>query len=401
MTTEPLESTPEVATRVGRAGKDDHLFFGLRHFVDLPGRQSFTGLVAIAVGGRPLSAEDCGVLDDIAAVTTFGDPRIWPLKVVRLVASYGHALPAWACGVLVLENELLGPWTMIDTAANVSAVAHGLSRSEEDARRVARELLARKRRLLGFGVPFRPVDERLSALRACLERRGRVGLPHWRASELLAETVLSERGLQPNVGLGVAAACLDLGFAPSEVPAVGTVLAQHLHLATALEGAQQQPAVLRQLPSSCVRYVGQPARQSWSRQPAPGPASSAPAAASCRHARVLVVDDDSLVGNALGRLLGGFDVGVVTSATEALRRIEAGDRFDAIVCDLLMPGLTGMALFERLSGTWPEQARRMVFLTGDTTSDMASAFLSAIPNPHLEKPVDPVALVGLVERIVS
>lgn len=55
---------------------------------------------------------------------------------------------------------------------------------------------------------------------------------------------------------------------------------------------------------------------------------------------------------------------VLDSADEALRLIEGGERYDVILCDLMMPVMTGMELHDALSRFAPDQANAMVFMTG-------------------------------------
>src|SRR5206468_11010016 len=79
-----------------------------------------------------------------------------------------------------------------------------------------------------------------------------------------------------------------------------------------------------------------------------------------RRARILVVDDEPMVCAIVRRALSReHEVSAVTSAQEALERILLGEGFDLILCDLLMPGMTGMDLHAELSARAPEQARRM------------------------------------------
>jgi CheY-like chemotaxis protein len=105
--------------------------------------------------------------------------------------------------------------------------------------------------------------------------------------------------------------------------------------------------------------------------------------------RVLVVDDDEGMADVLRRLLERrFEVAMTTRSTQALDWITQGNRFDVILCDLLMPELTGMDLHERLASMVPEQARRMIFLTGGAFTAAAREFLREVANPHLEKPFD-------------
>ncbi len=72
-------------------------------------------------------------------------------------------------------------------------------------------------------------------------------------------------------------------------------------------------------------------------------------------------------------------------------------RFDAIVCDLMMPQITGMGLHGRLVREWPEQAARMVFVTGGAFSPETRRFLEEVPNARLEKPFD----ISSLRRILS
>ena len=110
---------------------------------------------------------------------------------------------------------------------------------------------------------------------------------------------------------------------------------------------------------------------------------------SLPRARVLVVDDEPLVGAVLQRLLGSrHEVVVTTRATQALTLLGAGARFDVVLCDLLMPEMTGMELFEKLVAQFPEQAKRTVFMTGGAYTERARAFAAKRQHRILTKPVD-------------
>jgi CheY-like chemotaxis protein len=76
----------------------------------------------------------------------------------------------------------------------------------------------------------------------------------------------------------------------------------------------------------------------------------------------------------------------------------AGEKFDLILCDLMMPEMTGMDLHRELSRVAPEQASRMIFLTGGAFTDKARQFLSETVKEYLEKPFDPVNLRAIVQR---
>jgi CheY-like chemotaxis protein len=123
--------------------------------------------------------------------------------------------------------------------------------------------------------------------------------------------------------------------------------------------------------------------------------SMAPAAA--QRARVLIVDDEAALGRVLVRALEEHhDAEAVTTGREVLARITAGERFDVIVSDLMMPEMTGMELHEHLLAVAPDQARRMVFLTGGAFTATAGAFLDRVPNAKAEKPLQQKDLLKLI-----
>jgi len=121
-----------------------------------------------------------------------------------------------------------------------------------------------------------------------------------------------------------------------------------------------------------------------------------------RTTRVLVIDDEPLVASAARRLLArSHEVQVAHCGRSALLLIDSA-QFDAVLCDLMMPNMTGIELHARLSAIRPELAERMVFLTGGVFDDEAERFLEAHARWCMGKPFDPGALVALVaERIAS
>jgi PAS domain S-box-containing protein len=121
-----------------------------------------------------------------------------------------------------------------------------------------------------------------------------------------------------------------------------------------------------------------------------------------RRGRILVVDDERMIGTVVRRMLGKeHEVVVTTSAEEALGHIGSGERFDLILCDLMMPVLTGMDFYHRLSEMDSAQAARVVFLTGGAFTPKARAFLDEVENARLEKPFDVYRLRTLVHDRIS
>jgi CheY-like chemotaxis protein len=131
------------------------------------------------------------------------------------------------------------------------------------------------------------------------------------------------------------------------------------------------------------------------------PPASSPAINPERRGRVLVVDDEALVARGHARLLASsHDVEIATSSTDALARLIAGQSYDVVLCDLMMPGMDGMELEARIADAVPEMVGRLVFVTGGALSVEARTFLEA-GRTYLDKPVDPATLRALIAERLS
>ncbi len=112
-----------------------------------------------------------------------------------------------------------------------------------------------------------------------------------------------------------------------------------------------------------------------------------------RHGRMLIVDDDVRVARSLALVFAeNHHVEVSVEPRAMAERIIAGERFDVIVCDLMMPGMTGMDFHAVLTERAPEQAERIVFVTGGAFTPAARAFVARVKNTFVEKPYDMRAL---------
>ncbi|HEY8091596.1 MAG TPA: hybrid sensor histidine kinase/response regulator, partial [Polyangiaceae bacterium] len=153
---------------------------------------------------------------------------------------------------------------------------------------------------------------------------------------------------------------------------------------------------------TAVRVVLPPAPHA-SATPEPATTTEAAAASTMnRRPSVLVVDDEPLILKVVSAVLAGDnDVTCELRGESALARIRAGARFDAILCDLMMPQLTGMDLHEAVLEIDPRQAEAMLFLTGGAFTPRARAFLDRVSNPTLEKPFDAEALKRGLRRVVG
>ncbi len=166
-----------------------------------------------------------------------------------------------------------------------------------------------------------------------------------------------------------------------------TVLLPPAHRAAAPDA---QPAAAP-TPASPALTPVPPTRSARDGEPQPAEAGAG--------ADVLVVDDEPMVGRAITRMLVPHHrVTAVLGAAEALAALSSG-HFDAILCDLMMPEMTGMELYDKLQAEAPALAARMVFLTGGAFTREASEFLDRVPNARLEKPFSPAQLRMAVARL--
>jgi CheY-like chemotaxis protein len=124
-----------------------------------------------------------------------------------------------------------------------------------------------------------------------------------------------------------------------------------------------------------------------------------------RRPRVLIVDDEVLIGRVLARALGHFaEVEVARSGAEALeamaraRAIGAGDEcFDLVICDVMMPEMSGPALLDHVKAHHPAEARAFVFVTGGASPEEQEK-LEGAGAPCMQKPLDVEAIRALLHR---
>ena len=134
--------------------------------------------------------------------------------------------------------------------------------------------------------------------------------------------------------------------------------------------------------------------------PPPGPRPSPPPPLEAgRRPRVLLIDDEAHLGVTLSvGLREQADVVAVRSGREAVRMLAADPAFDLILCDLMMPDITGVDVFEEVNRARPELAGKFVFMTGGAVTDRARRFLEEIPGQRLDKPFRLEQVEALLRR---
>ncbi len=128
----------------------------------------------------------------------------------------------------------------------------------------------------------------------------------------------------------------------------------------------------------------------------PPPDASSPAL-TVAALRMLVVDDEPLIGESVRRALVDHDIDVAHSGADAIMLCDR-NHYDLVLCDLMMPGLSGIDVYETVAARRPEQARRFVFMTGGAFTPKARAFLEKHAGEAMSKPFALKELRELVAR---
>lgn len=116
--------------------------------------------------------------------------------------------------------------------------------------------------------------------------------------------------------------------------------------------------------------------------------------------KILVIDDDPHVRRAIVRLLSAHRVVQAGSGTEGWRLLFDDQRFDVILCDLVMPAPNGQDLFRRVCSTFPRLSTRFVFVTGDAISPENTDFLESSQAPILAKPFTRLELSVALQQVI-
>lgn len=117
--------------------------------------------------------------------------------------------------------------------------------------------------------------------------------------------------------------------------------------------------------------------------------------------RILVVEDELPIARALQKLLDAHEVIRAADGNAAVALLEANQSYDCILCDLMMPGLSGAAFFGVLSERWPALARRVAIMTGGAVTPDCKEFLEGFQGPVLRKPFSLDAVQRCIAGVLS
>lgn len=253
-------SARRLKTRVAKTGWGDHRFRGHAVYADLLGRTSTSQLLALTLGVE-IGPEEGQLLDEMIVASALADPHIWPLKLTRVAGVHGGSvMTGLTAGLLACEGPVTGAGPVTPMAELLTWL---VALEPEAATREIRAMIDAGVRLPGFGVPARKVDERVVALTRCINARGRDTLPHWVLWMRMADET-RRRGVEPNIASAFTAAALDMGFPAQRVESLFVLALLPCYLSNAVEGAEQQAEILREVPTDDLDYRG-PARRRSSR----------------------------------------------------------------------------------------------------------------------------------------
>jgi signal transduction histidine kinase/CheY-like chemotaxis protein len=139
-----------------------------------------------------------------------------------------------------------------------------------------------------------------------------------------------------------------------------------------------------------------------SRKAEPVRESMRPVVPASRRGRILVVDDDEMFAQAVRRVLASeHTVTWSPGANAALQLLRRGERFDVILCDVMMPQITGVELYRTLLLELPEEASKVVFISGGPFTPLARQFFDEAHNHRLEKPISARDLRALINELIQ
>ncbi|MFC1642972.1 ATP-binding protein [Myxococcota bacterium] len=198
-----------------------------------------------------------------------------------------------------------------------------------------------------------------------------------------------------DTGGGIPQANLDRVFEPffTTKPAgvgAGLGLAISRNIVTGYAGRIEVTSGVGQGTSFVVRLPIRPVNRIEKAPAAEAPAAKIPG-------RILVIDDEAGVRSAIRRMLREYEVLEAASGEEAKRILASDQRFDLVLCDVMMSAVSGRDLHEWVLGVNPRLAKQFVFITGGAFTPRARAYLAQVDNLCLEKPLEQVFL----ERVVS
>ncbi len=122
---------------------------------------------------------------------------------------------------------------------------------------------------------------------------------------------------------------------------------------------------------------------------------------SPRRPRILVVDDEPMMLRALERRLAReYDVACAVSGAQALERLSEEGDWDMVLCDVVMPGVDGAAVYRWIQTHRPQLLERTILMTGGAVTSESRRFLDETENLVLPKPLQVPQLLGVLRGML-
>ncbi len=117
--------------------------------------------------------------------------------------------------------------------------------------------------------------------------------------------------------------------------------------------------------------------------------------------RIYLIDDEVMMTKAIQRMARGHLFEIENDSQAALKHLLDGNQYDLILCDLMMPTMTGMELYRRCVEEKPELRDRFVFVTGGAVTSEAQAFVDSPGIRVFAKPMPKATLLKVIAEAGS
>ncbi len=200
--------------------KQDHALRSRYLFADVVGQRTFFQTAVYAITGLELPARHAQLLEQIGNANLQIDIGAWPLAVTRRVAARGGSYAEAVVGGMAMMSA---PVLAGAAAADCARFLLRVDAAQDEGRVVAdvvTDVLARRERVMGFGRPMVPVDERVAMMHKLLAEYGRDTQHYVTLLREVADAFFAQKGLRTSSAAWAAAVLLDFGMTPVQVQAV-------------------------------------------------------------------------------------------------------------------------------------------------------------------------------------
>ncbi len=257
-------------TRVGLAIDGDNLYRGYSVKDELVGQASFWRMMSLAIRGPELSDAQCHLLDVILSASAAADPRIWPLKMVRVAGSSGGFWSALGSALLMVDGASVGASPAAQVVRMLRVLKALLSEGAPLEEVIEQIRVESGGRLAGFGVAGRGEDERYLAIKGWFDqhyRQGEADTTYWNLFHQIQPIIKARYGLQPNLLTCQVSLLMDMGFNEDQIPIMVTLSLLPCYIANAYEATVCEEAKMpERLDSTRVKYVGKSSRSVATRE---------------------------------------------------------------------------------------------------------------------------------------